>query len=213
MTADAWGAEVRRRLGLGRLLPLGEAADGVWVTERAAGAVLRSAAGAVPSLALTTLRLSPVSPASPASWAPPSALGAGAVRVSAEVSVWGSSPLPVRVERLREVLWEAASSRLGLTLTEVDVHVTALLSAPAHPPPDTPPSRLPPSTPPARAALAVPGVSSVTTELGPPPLSVRPDPPVVLELTVASGHRALDVARAVRGVVGEGVGVLVTWVG
>ncbi|MBD0743677.1 nucleopolyhedrovirus P10 family protein [Streptomyces sp. CBMA152] len=213
MTADAWGAEVRRRLGLGRLLPLGEAADGVWVTERAAGAVLRSAADAVPDVAVTTLRLSPVSPAEPVPWAPPSALGPGAVRVSAEVAVWGSSPLPGRVGRLREALWEAADGRLGLALTEVDVHVTALLSAPAHPPPDTPPSGRPPSTPMARAALSVPGVSSLTAELGPPPLSARPDPPAVLELTTAPGHRALDVARAVRGVVGGGVGVLVTWAG
>ncbi|MEU5437952.1 nucleopolyhedrovirus P10 family protein [Streptomyces sp. NPDC020719] len=215
MTADAWGAEVRRRLGLGRLLPLGEAADGVWVTERAAGAVLCAAAGAVPGLALTAVRLSLAAPDAsgpPAAWAPPSAPGAGPVRVSAEVAVWGAEPLPGRLERLREVLWEAADARVGLALTGVDVHVTALLSAPAQLPPRTPPAGRPPDTPLARAALSVPGVASLTAELG-HPLSPRPDRPDVLELTTAAGHRALDVARAVRGVVGGGVGVLVTWVG
>ncbi|MET9473777.1 hypothetical protein ABZY04_17860, partial [Streptomyces sp. NPDC002922] len=43
--ADGWTAAVRQRLGLGRLLPLGGPADGAWISERAAVAVLRRSAG------------------------------------------------------------------------------------------------------------------------------------------------------------------------
>ncbi|MCF3961354.1 hypothetical protein [Streptomyces fuscigenes] len=40
---EGWQAGVRRRLGLGRLLPLGSAADGAWLAERAAVEALRAA--------------------------------------------------------------------------------------------------------------------------------------------------------------------------
>ena len=42
---DGWTRVVSRRLSLGRLLPLGGAADGSWIAERAAAAVLIQAAG------------------------------------------------------------------------------------------------------------------------------------------------------------------------
>ncbi|NDZ83227.1 hypothetical protein G3I19_32835, partial [Streptomyces sp. SID10853] len=65
MTGDgSWGHDglaqaVRSRLGLGRLLPLGGAPDGAWITEEAAAAVLRSAAAGVPGTVLGKLRVGP----------------------------------------------------------------------------------------------------------------------------------------------------------
>ncbi len=52
--ADGWTAAVRQRLGLGRLLPLGGATDGVWIAETAAASVLRAEA-VVPGAVLGTL--------------------------------------------------------------------------------------------------------------------------------------------------------------
>ncbi|MDJ1641518.1 hypothetical protein [Streptomyces pakalii] len=54
--ADGWTAGVRERLGLGRLLPLGGPADGVWIAETAAASVLRGAA-ARPGAVLGELRI------------------------------------------------------------------------------------------------------------------------------------------------------------
>ncbi|MFC8697023.1 hypothetical protein [Streptomyces parvus] len=54
--ADGWTAGVRERLGLGRLLPLGDPADGVWIAETAAASVLRGAA-ARPGAVLGELRI------------------------------------------------------------------------------------------------------------------------------------------------------------
>ncbi len=54
--ADGWTAGVRERLGLGRLLPLGDPADGVWIAETAAASVLRGAA-AHPGAVLGELRI------------------------------------------------------------------------------------------------------------------------------------------------------------
>ncbi|MCA1272758.1 hypothetical protein LCE32_22340, partial [Streptomyces sp. 7G] len=53
--ADGWTAGVRERLGLGRLLPLGGPADGVWIAETAAASVLRAAAR--PGAVLGELRI------------------------------------------------------------------------------------------------------------------------------------------------------------
>ncbi|MGQ4732510.1 hypothetical protein ACUN3E_33265 [Streptomyces sp. Ju416(a)] len=55
--ADGWTAGVRERLGLGRLLPLGDPADGVWIAETAAASVLRGAAAARPGAVLGELRI------------------------------------------------------------------------------------------------------------------------------------------------------------
>lgn len=44
MTTDRWTQMVRQQVGLGRILPLGTARDGAWITERAVGAALRRAA-------------------------------------------------------------------------------------------------------------------------------------------------------------------------
>ncbi|MEW2312796.1 hypothetical protein AB0918_29850 [Streptomyces sp. NPDC006864] len=62
--ADGWTAGVRERLGLGRLLPLGGPADGVWIAETAAASVLRGAA-ARPGAVLGELRISLAEEAAP----------------------------------------------------------------------------------------------------------------------------------------------------
>src|SRR6478735_9120963 len=59
--ADGWTAAVRQRLGLGRLLPLGGPADGAWIAERAAVAVLRRAVTG-PGPVLGELRISLADP-------------------------------------------------------------------------------------------------------------------------------------------------------
>lgn len=84
---DGLAQAVRSRLALGRLLPLGGARDGAWITEEAAVAVLRHAGGGVPGTALGKLRIAPVGTAAAARAtvpAPPSALPPGPLRVEAE---------------------------------------------------------------------------------------------------------------------------------
>ncbi|PKV85016.1 nucleopolyhedrovirus P10 family protein [Streptomyces sp. TLI_146] len=201
MTADVWSTEVRRRLALGRLLPLGEAEDGAWVTERAAGAVLRAACASVQGLAVTSLRLALADPAAagvPAVPPPPSGLPPGDVGAVVEVAVWGSGR--PRADEVRGAMLAASSARLGLRLTRVDIRVTTLLDAPAPPTPPPPPPGARPGPP-----LAVPGVAFLTAELGVLPGCV--------EVGVSAGYRVVEVVRGVRGVVGGGVAVLVTWVG
>jgi hypothetical protein len=59
MTARSWEQAVREQVALGRLLPLGDAADGAWLAERAAAGVLRRAAAAVRGARVTALRVEP----------------------------------------------------------------------------------------------------------------------------------------------------------
>ncbi|MET8410455.1 nucleopolyhedrovirus P10 family protein [Streptomyces sp. NPDC005195] len=143
MTSDRWTRAVRQRLGLGRFLPLGHRRDGTWITEEAAGTVLRRAAAAVPGVRLGALRLSLADPErtyEPAVPPPPGALPPGPLRVtgefaaSADPSARGGEPLPTAAARLRSALATAATERLGLMVTEVDLRVTELLDI------DTPPT-------------------------------------------------------------------------
>ncbi|WP_234380547.1 hypothetical protein [Streptomyces sp. CMB-StM0423] len=62
MTAGSWERAVREQVGLGRLLPLGGAADGTWIAERAAAGVLRRAAAEVREARVTGLRIGPADP-------------------------------------------------------------------------------------------------------------------------------------------------------
>lgn len=139
MTADRWTQVVRHQLGLGRLLPLGLARDGAWITEDAAESVLRRAAAGVTGVRLGTLRIAPADPdgpGTPAVPAPPSALAPGPLRVTAEFGVAadptapGADSLPTTAERLRLALSDAAARRLGLEVAEVDLQVTDLLTEP-----------------------------------------------------------------------------------
>ncbi|MEU3248514.1 nucleopolyhedrovirus P10 family protein [Streptomyces sp. NPDC006875] len=136
MTADRWTRAVVRQLGLGRLLPLGHRGDGAWITEEAARTVLRRAADAVPGVRVGALRVSLADPGrtyEPAVPPPPGALPPGPLRVtgefaaSADPSAPGGEPLPAVAARLRSALGTAATERLGLMVTEVDLRVTALL--------------------------------------------------------------------------------------
>ncbi|MBN0044123.1 nucleopolyhedrovirus P10 family protein [Streptomyces actuosus] len=235
MTAQQWTQQVRHRLALGRLVPLGGPRDGSWIAERAAEAVLRRAAADVPGVLLGGLRIALAEPeraSAPVVPPPPSALPPGALRVSAELSATGAEPLPAATARLRAALGRAARD-LGLTVTEVDLRVTALLDE--EPAAET--VRVPPPQPAAestgtdearaaRAALSVAGVAALTEVLGRAvhlEEQTRPDALprryVRVEIAVGEGHRAVEVAREVRAAVSAtwadhpNVAILVTAVG
>ncbi|WP_405560369.1 hypothetical protein [Streptomyces sp. NBC_01180] len=219
---DGWAQAVRSRLGLGRLLPLGGAGDGAWIAEEAAVAVLRRAACGVPGTVLGKLRIAPDGTgvaADAAVPAPPSALPPGPLRVEAEAeAVAGGESLPAVADRLRDALFGACADALGLGVTEVDVRVTGLLEA--RPGPSVvagPDARPDPSAvvgpdrgaaalrgPEAEAAAAVPGVAHLTGVLG--AAVHRTGYHVRVELAVAPGRRALDVAAAVRSAVAAAAG-------
>ncbi|MEV0322167.1 nucleopolyhedrovirus P10 family protein [Streptomyces sp. NPDC050658] len=226
MTGDGWTEAVRRQLGLGRVLPLGGPGDGAWLTESAAGTVLRRAAGEVSGVRLGTLRVSLADPATVDAAAvppPPSALPPGPLRITAEFAAVASEPLPEVAQRLREALFAAAEDRLGLTVEQVDLDVTSLLDEGAAPETteagaqdeDQPPAEpKPPSgngddAQAAATALGVPGVRRLTGALGglgravhiedsPAAEAALPRRHVRVELATDRGRRALDVALAVR---------------
>ncbi|MEU5740837.1 nucleopolyhedrovirus P10 family protein [Streptomyces tendae] len=241
-TADRWTRAVREQLGLGRLLPLGGPGDGAWIAERAAREVLLAAARDVAGVRPGDLRIGPAGPDGvhePAVPPPPGALPPGPLRVTAgfaavvEPTAAAAEPLPVTAARLRAVLTEAATGRLGLVLADVDLRVTGLLDEATAREPDTaaePDTRSEPSPAHApdtgtdtagegdgdegrvaRAAPAVPGVARLTGVLGRPVHLSEPPPPegalarrhVRVELAVRADHRAVEVARRVREVVSE----------
>ncbi|QDQ10809.1 nucleopolyhedrovirus P10 family protein [Streptomyces spectabilis] len=141
MTGDGWASAVRRQLGLGRVLPLGGAGDGAWLTEAAATAVLRRAAERVTGARLTSVRVDladadaayvsaagvPPDACVATVPAPPSALPPGPLRISGEFAAGTAEPLPALASRLRAALATAAADRLGLAVATVDLRVTALL--------------------------------------------------------------------------------------
>ncbi|MFF7364102.1 hypothetical protein [Streptomyces sp. NPDC008125] len=175
--------------------------------------------------------------------APPSALPPGPLRIEAEFTATADRPLPTSAALLREALMEAASRRLGLDVAEVDLRVTGLLDAGTSPEGTSSAGPTPAGTsaagerpageraagaafprPEVRAgrvdgaaglaAAAVPGVVALTQVLGAPVTAAADH--VRVEVATAGGHRALDVARAVRTAVtdaledGPPVSVLVT---
>lgn len=231
-TADGWTQTVRQQLGLGRLLPLGGAHDGAWISERAAAAVLRRAAEVMRGVRLDALRIGLTDPEDTQEAAvppPPSALPPGPLRVTADFAATAAEPLPTTADRLRELLAGAAAERLGLTVTELDLRVTALLDededadadagveepAPGRHPERTraTEARNPDEDRIAAVTLAVPGVSGLTGTLGGSNRAVHieerqggaalPRRHVRVELGVSADHRAVDVAREVRQRVGE----------
>ncbi|MFI1370426.1 nucleopolyhedrovirus P10 family protein [Streptomyces longwoodensis] len=176
---------------------------------------------------------------------PPSGLPPGPLRVSAECATGPAEPLPTAAARLRAVLAAAAAERLGLTVTEVDVRVTTLLDEDPAPEPAPEPGRereaagldVPDGGDEARVALValdVPGVSGLAGRLGglgravhleyPRPgetgeAAALPRRHARVELSLGSGHRAVDVARQVRTAVSEAltdhptVAVVITAIG
>ncbi|MFD5847948.1 nucleopolyhedrovirus P10 family protein [Streptomyces chartreusis] len=217
-TADRWTQAVRHQVGLGRLLPLGGAHDGAWISEQAAEAVLRRAAGDMRGARPGALRIAlcdPEDTQDAAVPAPPSALPPGPLRVTADFAATAAEPLPATADRLRALLTAAATERLGLNVTEVDLRVTALLDEDTEPDsvrPPTPAQAAGPAGPDEErvtaAALAVPGVDRLTAALGGLGHAVHiarrqgtaalPHRHVRVEIAVDGDHRALDVAREVR---------------
>ncbi|UNO42784.1 hypothetical protein [Streptomyces sp. MST-110588] len=130
MDADQLVRTVRQQLGLGRVLPLGGPGDGSWITEQAAAAALREAAGALPGIRPGRLRLSLADPdVAPRAAVPPppSALPPGPLRITADFSAGPDRPVPVTAGLLREALLARAADGLGLVVAAVDLRVTALL--------------------------------------------------------------------------------------
>ncbi|MFD5751626.1 hypothetical protein [Streptomyces sp. NPDC127033] len=207
---EAWTAAVRHRLALGRLLALGDAADGAWLAEEAATAELRRAAAGVAGAALDTVRIALADPeraGSPAVVPPPGAQPPGPLRIDAEFAAGPGEPLPALAERLRGALFRCAVDGLGLRVTGVDLRVTALLDSATRPPPPAPAGPVgrdaaEPEGATGRAVAAVPGVAYLTSTLGRAVCeTATPDGGVArvrVELATAAGHRPLDVARAVR---------------
>ncbi|MEU6147298.1 nucleopolyhedrovirus P10 family protein [Streptomyces sp. NPDC047081] len=236
MTAEQWTyAAVRHRLGLGRLLPLGGAHDGAWITEEAAETVLRRACEELRGPRLDALRISLADPEDahdPVVPPPPSALPPGPLRIAAEFAATAAEPLPETAAVLRATL-AAAAEELGLTVTEIDLRATALLDEEPEPVPVRPPEPPRAAEPgdederrAASAALMVPGVAQLTRGLG---RAVQieerqeegalPHRHARVEVAVEADHRAVEVARRVRTAVAEAlpgqptVAVLVTSVG
>ncbi|MET8245535.1 nucleopolyhedrovirus P10 family protein [Streptomyces sp. NPDC005202] len=233
MTADGWTRTVRHQLALGRLLPLGGPHDAAWIAERAAEAVLRRAAQDVPGVRLGALRVALADPENgqaPVVPPPPSALPPGPLRVSADLAATAVEPLPTTAARLRGTLAAAAAEALGLTVTDIDLRVTALLDEAAEPvpvpvrPPQPPTAEEAAADAGATAAdadetrvaavvLAVPGVMRLTGALGGLGRAVHieerqqenalPRRHVRVEVAVRTDHRALDVTREIRTAVAE----------
>ncbi|SER30093.1 hypothetical protein SAMN05421870_10140 [Streptomyces qinglanensis] len=129
MAAERLTTEVRQQLGLGRILPLGEAADGVWVTEEVALGVLHRS---VPGARLSAVRLDPSGPRSAAESAVPAPAGAlppGPLTLTAHLAVDADRPVPAAADEVRRTLLAAAERELGLPLEYVDLRVTELVEA------------------------------------------------------------------------------------
>ncbi|MBL1115756.1 hypothetical protein JK364_25615 [Streptomyces sp. 110] len=215
MVTDRLAQTVREQLRIGRLLPLGEREDGSWITERAASDVLGRAAAEVPGAHLGALRIGPVDPGAagtPAVPPPPSALPPGPLRIAAECGATLEEPIPVTADRLRGVLLDAATDRLGLLVEAVDIRVTEVLDELPAPPPETPrPHRTkspdhgpdPATGAVAHAAASVPGVARLAPVLGSPRAVRIEGAHILIELAVAADHRAVEVARAVRAAVAD----------
>ncbi|MFE1176461.1 hypothetical protein [Streptomyces sp. NPDC058773] len=221
MAVNQWAQAVRTQLGIGRVLPLGGPADGSWITEQAAAGALRAAAGTPAGVRIGALRLSVADPdhaPEPAVPAPPSALPPGPLRITADFAAVADRPLPVLADQVRAALLEASIRDLGLVVGVVDLRVSGLLeadgaTAETAPSGSAPPEDVPPAAPPgddrtgasqegpaslAAIARRVAGVARLTSVLG----GSRPvrltDGHALIQLATAPGHRALDVASAVR---------------
>lgn len=202
---EAWTQAVRRRLDLGRLLPLGGPHDGTWITEQAAVLALGRAAAEVPGVRLESLRIgsAPLQPVSePAVRPPAGALPPGPLVIEAAFTASLVRPLPEAADELRSALLGVAAEQLGLATVTADLRVTDLREVPeagitshtaATAVRPTPETASPPSSPPetatgpmpglagelAAVATAVPGVARLTSVLGSRPVRVEDhdDPP------------------------------------
>ncbi|WP_151775623.1 nucleopolyhedrovirus P10 family protein [Streptomyces abyssomicinicus] len=127
-TSQEWAGAVRRRIGLGRPLPLGGPRDGLWIAARPAETELRRAARSVRGIRLRALRVGPRDPSTgrAAPPAPEAAVAPGPLRVEAAFAAVGGEPVTEAARRLREAVTEAAGE-LGLAVEAIDLEVTDLL--------------------------------------------------------------------------------------
>ncbi|UKY49424.1 hypothetical protein [Streptomyces inhibens] len=222
MAANQMARAVRQQLAIGRVLPLGGPADGSWITEHAAAGALRRASGVPAGVRIGTLRLSLADPGhapEPAVPAPPSALPPGPLRIEADFAAVADRPLPTVADQVRTALLEASVRELGLVVAVVDLRVSGLLEAgetgaEAASPPRASRTEGPPAASAtddrtgaaqdgraqiAAVTLGVPGVARLAPVLGGPSRPVRlSDGHALIQLATSAGHRALDVAAAVR---------------
>ncbi|WUH95996.1 nucleopolyhedrovirus P10 family protein [Streptomyces sp. NBC_00433] len=182
---DRLARTVREQVALGRLLPLGEAADAAWITESAAVGALRRAADGVGGVRLGAVDLAldgeASEPGRPGGAAPVGALPYRPLRITADFEAGLDDPLPRTAERLRAALWATAEDWLGVPVHSVDLEVTGLLDGGAAADPvlegvvvddgdaarelaDAPAAGAPAALV-AAAALAVPGVLRLTRRL------------------------------------------------
>ncbi|GGO81239.1 hypothetical protein [Wenjunlia tyrosinilytica] len=132
MVEEQVAQSVRRQIGLGRIVPLGDPGDGSWITEAAAAGVLRRAAETAGGVLVEKLRIGLAdagAAAEPVVPAPPSALPPGPLRVTARLRATVERPLPATAEVVRAAVEEAADRRLGLVVQAVDLEVTGLLES------------------------------------------------------------------------------------
>jgi hypothetical protein len=127
-TSQELTGTVRRRIGLGRPLPLGGPEDGLWIAAGPAGTALRQAARQVPGIRLRGLRIGPVDESArrPSPPAPEAAAAPGPLRVTAAFAAEAGEPVTEAARRLREAV-AAAAEAVGLPVGAVDLEVADLL--------------------------------------------------------------------------------------
>lgn len=131
---------VRLELRPGRTLPLGEAAEDLWIVEAAAARTVRAAAESLPGVRAGSCRIEALAQegAAPASRWP-----RGPVHIRAEVAVALTWNLQEVAERVRRAILEAVDAELGMRVAAVDVTVADILDEAAADDGDTTEGRLP----------------------------------------------------------------------
>ncbi|MEU0282503.1 hypothetical protein [Streptomyces sp. NPDC006195] len=112
---------VRAEVRLGRLLPLDDPAQGLWIAETAVAKVLRGAADRVPGVRAASCRLGPV--------------GDGAhVIVTMTLAMTLDQPLPARAIAVRRAVAYAGVQELGLAISDIDLRVVSVWEPLGSPP-------------------------------------------------------------------------------
>ncbi|MFI1681866.1 Asp23/Gls24 family envelope stress response protein [Streptomyces sp. NPDC020607] len=116
---------VRLELRPGRTLPLGEAAEDLWIVEAAAARTVRAAAESLPGVRAGSCRIEALSQEAGA--APEGRWPRGPVHIRAEVAVALTRNLQEVAERVRRAILEAVDAELGMRVAAVDVTVADIL--------------------------------------------------------------------------------------
>ncbi|MFI7318149.1 Asp23/Gls24 family envelope stress response protein [Streptomyces venezuelae] len=116
---------VRLELRPGRTLPLGEAAEDLWIVEAAAARTVREAAESLPGVRAGSCRIEALALEEGA--VPASRWPRGPVHIRAEVAVALTWNLQEVAERVRRAILEAVDAELGMRVAAVDVTVADIL--------------------------------------------------------------------------------------